>query len=398
MRPCITLVSVAVLTLIFLLAIVSTWEPPGEQLKESSTTGADLLELFGTGGRLRGDDHPSTAASYSQAVYPVSQDKDRPGAVILVRDDDPAVAMATTRLQHFPVNAPMLYLTDNGTNLPETTKDELERLDPEGVMMDRNVQVYLAGNIGEEMVSTLESLDYKVQRIFAEDPISYTEVLDEYISSMEGNHWEIVHVVNINELEYGLPAANWNAHAGDGLVFVTDEEVPEGTKRILERRWPHYPYMYVFAPTSVVDYAIMEELSKYGHVQRIPGDTPQEMSVRWAGYKDSGRRVSWWFDYETRSVGWGIAEAGHNLVVANPSDWRDIVPSGVLSHMGKHAFLILTEEDGSLPDAAIDYLNVIRPTKVHPSQQVFNFAWVVGRDVPEATVTDLNNLLAVKGA
>lgn len=395
MKPWMTLLAVVALTAVLLLAIVSTWETPGEQFKESSSTGEDLLGLFGTGGRLRGEDHLATATAYSQAVYPVAQDKDRPGAVVLVRDDDPAVAVATTRLQHFPVNAPMLFLTDGGATLPEVTKEELERLDPEGVMMDRNVQVYLAGNIPEAMVGEVEALGYKVQRIFADDPVEYTEILDEYISVMEGNHWEIVHIVNIDELEYGFPASNWDSHAGDALAFVTEDGVPEETQRILERRWPHYPYMYVFAPPAVVNESIMADLSQYGHVQRIPGETPQEMSVRWAGYKDSGRRVSWWFEYETRSVGWGVAEAGHNIIMANPADWRGVVPSGVLSHMGKHAMLILTEEDGSLSDGAVRYLNVIKPTEVHPSQQVFNYAWVAGDGVPEETVRTLSELLAV---
>ena len=61
------------------------------------------------------------AVAYAQTIYAADQDQDRPGAVVLVRDDDPATAIATTRLQHFPVNAPMLFVTDEGATLPEAT-------------------------------------------------------------------------------------------------------------------------------------------------------------------------------------------------------------------------------------------------------------------------------------
>lgn len=40
-----------------------------------------------------------------------------------------------------------------------------------------------------------------------------------------------------------------------------------------------------------------------------------------------------------------------------PNDWRIIVPSGVLSHMGKYAMLMLLNEDGSIPDSVRSYLS-----------------------------------------
>jgi hypothetical protein len=119
------------------------------------------------------------------------------------------------------------------------------------------------------------------------------------------------------------------------------------------------------------------------------------MAVRWAGYKDSGHRTSWLVGYRPRSVGWGYAEPGHDLLLASPEDWRVVVPSGVLSHMGKHGFLILTESSGELPDAARSYLQVIKPEPIYPSQQVFNFAWILGRGVSNETVRELDDFLRV---
>lgn len=395
MRPLWTFLAVVVTVMLFLSALILTWGPSGDQLDQSSTENQDLLELFGTGARLRGDNYLRTAVAYAQTVYAASQDQDKPGAVVLVRDDDPAAAITTTRLQHFPVNAPMLYLTDQGQTVPEETRQEIERLDPEGVMIDGNTQIYLVGDIPPSTEEQLEEMGYITQRIYAPNAIALSERVDEYISLMEGNHNEMVLIAHIDNLEYAFPGSNWNSHAGNGFAFVTDEGVPNETARILEARWPHYPYIYVFAPTSVVNETTMQELTRYGYVQRIPGEDPQEMSVRWAGYKDSGRRVAWWFGYDTRSVGWGIAEPGHNAIVANPSDWRQVVPSGVLSHMGKHAFLLLTEDDGTLPESAVQYLSIIKPTPTHPSHQYYNYAWVVGEGIPSSTVMELDLLLRV---
>ncbi len=395
MRPAVILLLTAILTAVGVLWITLTWGPPAEPVTMSANQGEELLQLTGTTARLRGDTYLRTVVAYAQTIYAVDQDQDRPGAVILIRDDDQAAALTTTRLQHFPVNAPLLFVTDNGGTLPEATRDELRRLDPEGVMMDNNVQVYLVGDISPAIAREVEAMRFKTRRIFAQNAVQLARKIDEYIAVLEANHAEDVLIVSTAALDYGLPAANWNAHMGQGFAFVTAEGMPRETRQMLERRWPNYPYIYVFAPQTVVNDDVMADLSQYGHVQRIPGATPQEMAVRWAGYKDFGRQTAWWFGQRDRQVGWGLAEPGHNIILANPTDWRTVVPTGVLSHMGKHAFLVLTNPDGALPDPAISYLNILKPTRTHPSQQVYNFGWIVGGDIPDATVQQVSELLSV---
>lgn len=157
---------------------------------------------------------------------------------------------------------------------------------------------------------------------------------------------------------------------------------------------------YVFAPENLVEQQVMAELSRYGHMQRILGGSPQEMCVRWAGYKDGGREFGWWFGEATRGVGWGYAEPGHNILLANPSDWRTVVPSDVLSHIGKHAMLILTNSDGTIPEAVTNYLSgPLKPTRTHPSQQVFNFAWILGagQNISDNVMREYAGLLEVTG-
>jgi hypothetical protein len=394
-RPIVTLAATLLVALLGLIGNRLTWHQAGEPLQASAAQGADLLPLTGTAARLSGEDYLRTAVAYAQTIYAAAQDKDRPGAVVLVRDDDPAVALASTRLQHFPVNAPMLFVTEGGTRLPQETKDELERLGPEGVMMDGNVQVYLVGAIAPAVVAEVEAMGLKTRTLSAGDAATYAEVLDEFLATMEGNHADVVLIAASNALEYVFPGANWNAHMGQGFAFVGPDGIPDATRRMLERRWPNYAYMYVFAPPDVVGEDVMAELTRYGHVQRIQGETPQEMAVSWAGYKDLGRVYGWWFGKNKRDVGWGYAEPGHNVLLGSPDDWRELVPSGVLSHMGKHAMLLLTEEDGTIGEATQRYLEVLQPTRTHPSQQIFTYSWILGQSVPDTTMRELSEAIAV---
>lgn len=394
-RPLHTLLAVVGLVLIGLIWITLTWPSSGPTLDAPPTRNAELLSLTPTGARVRGENYLRNAVAYSQTTYAAAQWKDRPAAVILVRDDDQATAIAATRLQHFPVNAPMLFLTNGGTVLPPETRTEMLRLGPEGVMMDNNVRAYLVGDIAPSVAAEVERIGFKTRCIRAENPLALTEALDEFIAVLESDHIGFVLVGAADALDFALPAANWNAHMGGGFAYVTAEGVPPETRRMLERRGPNYAYIYVFAPPDIVPQEVLAELTRYGHVRRIPGETPQEMAAEWADYAETGRLLGWWFGERARSVGWDIGVGGHNTILANPADWRQVVSSGVLSHMGKHAALLLTNIDGTLPDAAVRFLRVIKPEPTHPSQQYFNFGWAIGSGIPDSTLSEYAELLSI---
>lgn len=394
-RPSLTLLAVAVLLALGLAWITLTWGDSGAPLTAAPNQNAELMELTGTTARLSGQTHLRTAVAYAQAVYAAYQDPDRPGAVLLVRDDDPPAAIAATCLQHMPVNAPMLFVTDGGTRVPDATMDELLRLNPKGVMVDNNVQVYLAGKIPESVQQQVEKAGFRVRRLFAENAVALAEELDEFLAVLKSNHSEEILIAATQAIDYAFAGANWNAHRGSALAFVTPDGVPPETRRILRRRGPGHAYLYLFAPPDVVSASVVAELSRYGHIQRIPGTTPQEMAVRWAAYRDEGRRLGWWFGERARCIGWGITEPGHNAILANPADWREVVPTSVLSHLGKHAFLLLTNPDGTLPASVRAYLQLLKPARTHPSQQIFNFGWIAGQGVPAATARQFSDLLRV---
>ncbi len=212
---------IAALAILSWTWFVATWaREEGRLVPLTRTTETQasqtLLRLTGTTARLSNVGADAAPVAYSQAIYAATQDQDKPGGVVLVRDDDPLAAITATRLQHMPVNAPMLFVTANG--LPEAIRTELKRLDPQGVAMDNNVQVYLVGNIGENVAREVRALGFETRRIYAADAVNLAEVLDEYIAVMESDHRDLVLIGATQAPEFAMPAANWNAHAGDGLA------------------------------------------------------------------------------------------------------------------------------------------------------------------------------------
>lgn len=328
--------------------------------------------------RIGSDDPVETAVAVAQIIYPVTEEENNPGAVILVNRNNMAeVLAAASRVQHFPVNAPLLYVDEN--SIPDLTRNELLRLMPEGVAMDRNVQVYLVGTIGDAVRDEVEAMGYRTRSFITSDPIELSEMLDTWTSTQHGDHRNEVAVVNLDNMGPGIPSAFWNAHMGDGLVFVTNDGVPQTTVDILKRR-ANGPWLYLFGDESVISSGIARELGQYGHVTRIKGANAAETSAYFAAFKDEGRDWEAWFFQEARMFGWGIGEAGHNAIFVNvdgPGGWQNALPATTLSHMGKHAPVLVINTD-SIPDPVRAYLEITKPYPTAPQQQLLNHGWIIG--------------------
>ena len=328
--------------------------------------------------RIGSDDPVETAAAVAQIVYPATEAENTPGAVILARRDRMAEAMlAVSRVSHFPVNAPLLYVDENA--IPELTRDELLRLKPEGVAMDGNTQVYLVGAIGEAVRDEVEALGYQTRSLVADDPIALSEVLDTWTSTQHGDHKNVVAVANLDNLLPALPSAFWNAHAGDGLVFVTEEGIPDATRRMLERR-ANGPYLYLFGDETVISAETARELAQYGPVTRIPEPDPVGAAAFFADFGDSGEDWGFWVDKGVRDFGWDNGDTGRNAIFANldgPGGWANVLNATTLSHMGKHAPVLIVDQNG-VPTDVEEYLYDIKPYPTAPQEQLLNHGWIIG--------------------
>lgn len=349
--------------------------------------------------RVGSDDPVETAVAVANVVYPVTEEENSPGAVILVNRNRQAEVMAAcSRVQHFPVNAPILYVDENA--MPAATVQELVRLKPEGVPMDGNRQVYLVGTIGEAVRTQVEEMGFKTRVLTADDPARLAEVLDTWTSTQHGDHQNEVVIANLDRLDAAIPSVFWNAHQGDGLAFVTNEGIPEATRRILSRR-ANGPWIYVFGDASVVNERIARELAQYGHVTRIPKPDLAGSAAYFAGFKDQGRNWGSWLWAVPRQMGWGISEAGHNAIFVNvdgPAGWANALCATTLSHMGKHAPVLAVMRD-AVPPPTENFLTVIKPYVTAPQQQLFDHGWVIGGEgtISPATQARLDRLLAPSG-
>jgi hypothetical protein len=313
----------------------------------------------------------------TQATYGATHHEDRPHAVSLVRADRMADAMlAASRITHFPVNAPLLYV--DADRLPPETANELKRLGPDGNTYDSGVQVYLVGPISEAVERQVrEQLGFKTRAFPIDDPFLLSEELDTWAAAVHTDHPDEVTIVQYRALATGLPAVAWNAHMGHGLFFVDGDRVPEPTSRALCRRFRGEAFVYLFGDETVIPEGAARRLAGMGHVQRVPGADASEISLAFAGFRDAGFNEGFWISSWSRDFGWGIAEAGHNFTFVNADDWTLAATGSLLSHMGKHGPMILLPA-GGLTDAIRRYLRLVAPPRTAPADQLTNHGWILG--------------------
>lgn len=327
--------------------------------------------------RLSGANVYAAATAITQTTYGATHHEDRPHAVTLVRADRQADAMlAASRITHFPVNSPTLYV--DADRLPEETFAELKRLGPDGNVYDSNVQVYLVGAISPQVEKEVQDrLGYKTRAFRIDDPVALSEELDTWAADVHTDHPDEAIVVQYNQLNTGLPAVAWNAHMGHGLFFVQGDTIPEATRRALSRRFRGESFIYLFGDESLISQNIARQLAEYGHVQRISGRDAFEVATNFAGYRDAGFNQGYWINWWSRDFGWGIAEAGHNFTFVNADDWQQAVTGSLLSHMGKHGPMIFVRPEG-LDEKTAQYLEMVRPTWAAANDQLNNHGWILG--------------------
>ncbi|MDT0691903.1 hypothetical protein RM549_19085 [Salegentibacter sp. F188] len=348
--------------------------------------------------RLPGRNPEEQAILLSQTVYPATREDNAVGAIILAPQDERIAFMAMNRITHMPVNAPLLYLSEDNT-ISEQTLREMKRLRPDGVIQDKRMDVYAVNVPKEQVIKVREILGYKVRTFYEEDPVKLASVLDMWQAALKADHPDEVVISAIDHpdgMKHGLGPMGWNAHMGRGFAWVYRDSVPQATIDILKRRYGDFgSFMYLTGGSDVISDKVAQELGQYGLVRRISGPNVYASSAVNAGYKDFGRNWGWWWDWDPRSFGWGIAQAGHNYIIGNPDDLLSMIPAAVLGHMGKHGPILLVEPD-SVPKATADYLKMVKPFKTGPQQTILNFAWIIGdtTSVSLATQQKLDRLLS----
>ncbi|MEX2336806.1 MAG: hypothetical protein WD555_06010 [Fulvivirga sp.] len=330
--------------------------------------------------RIPGHSPEEQAILLTQTVYPATREDNAVGAIILC-PQEPAIAFtAMSRITHMPVNAPLLYLDKEG-RVSEQTLREMKRLKPDGVLQDQRTDVYAVNVPNEQVQKIKEILGYRIRSFNEENPILLAELLDRWQAALKADHPDEVIVTALDHpkgMQHGLGPMGWNAHMGKGFAWVYTDSVPPATREILRKRYgDHGSFIYLTGGKEVISEKVAKELAQYGLVRRIYGSTPYATSAVNAGYKDYGRNHGWWWAWEERMFGWGIAQAGHNYIIGPPDNLLAMIPAAVLGHMGKHGPMLLVEPD-DVPKEVEEYLKMVKPFATGPQETILNYAWIIG--------------------
>jgi hypothetical protein len=309
--------------------------------------------------RVGGGDAAADAAGVAGALFPATGEASRPTAVVLVDSDDWQAGVTASVLAGNPIGAPIL-LSDDG-ELPPVSRDTLDRLKPKGSDLSKDAQVI---RIGSE---TARPEGLKSAVIEGDDPYERAAAIDRFFSTAKGKPSGSVVIVSGEQAEWAMPAAAWGARAGDAVLPVRRDSVPEPIRKALREH--EKPDIYLLGPKSVVSPKVFRELRRLGgFVRRIDGPTPVQNAIAFARF-DRGR------------FGWGVVVPGYNFTVANTSRPLDAAASAALATGGVFAPLLLTDRADELPKPLESYLLSVQPGyEEDPEQAVYNRVWILGDD------------------
>src|SRR3981081_2697171 len=362
--------------------------PPPGQPTMVATIGTKTTQ------RLYGADPFQEAVSVTQHVWPAALPEsapnnnvpDRPRAVTLLTPDDPITEITSVPLLHFPNDAPILYVNNNG--VPTVTENEIKRLGGNGIARYHNVQAFLVGAAANSGVEKqLKAMGLKYATVTAPNTAALANTVDKLYGSIQNpdtgvpmmeNGTESVMIGSRQASTSLLPATHWVAHMPAGLLWVDSNSVPQATIDALKRR-NGQARIYLFGGAQQISGTVANQRSQYGNVQRV---TNNDLVGFNANPKDSAVDTSIAFSKmwdPNGMVGWKITGPGHGFTLVNENDWQGAVASAPLSHLGFHAPLLLTDSSGTLPPQLDGYYKSVAPTFVNtPADGPYKMSYLIG--------------------
>ena len=310
--------------------------------------------------RVGGVDGTSTASGVALASYPSQGGVPAPQAAILAPADSWQIAMAATPLTADPVAAPLLLSEED--DVPPVTATALGGLAPSGLEREEGAQILTVGKVAAP--DDLETLE-----IEGSGPAEVADAIDRERAKLTGEK-DPDHLLVVSSEDsaapFSMPAAAWAARSGDPVLFVTGDDVPEATKKTIERH-PKVP-VYVLGPESVIPSKVVDDLrSKDGTDPiRIGAEDPVANSIEFARFLDG-------------DFGWNINDPGHGFVIANADRPIDAAAAAPLSAGGKPGPLLITDESDSIPPELEGFLLDTKPGfEEDPTRAIYNHVWVIG--------------------
>jgi ell wall binding domain 2 (CWB2) len=306
--------------------------------------------------RVGGPDPASNAAAVALAVYPSTDDRQRPAAVAVIDADDWQGGIAAAVLTAAPLGAPLLI--SEGDDVPKPTGQALEALDPQGNAGSGGTAAFAIG-----AATVPEGLEAK--RLDDASPAATAAAIARLRDRLFGRPPQHVVIVPANDAGFALPAAAWAARSGDPILFAGRDRLPAPTVAAL-RRYSNLP-IYVLGPSSVVSSSVVRQIAAIDdRVKRVSGERPVENAIAFARYDDG-------------DFGWNVNDPGHGFVVARSDSPLSAAAAAPLSASGTWGPLLLTDSADNLPQALRGYLLDVKPGyTTDPTRAFYNHVWVIG--------------------
>ena len=333
--------------------------------------------------RVGGIDAAADAAGVAGALFPATDERDRPTAVALVDQADWVTGIAASVLAGPPIEAPLLI--SDGDTLPDVTTEMLERLGPRGSRLSRGAQVIRLG----QDVARPEG--YKTAVVKGADPFERAAAIDRFFSAARGRPSDDVVLYSAESPEWAMPAAAWAGRSGDAALPVRATAIPGPIRRALEDH--ERPNVYLLGPRRIISGRVAKLLETErlaSSVERIAGPTSVENAIAFARY-------------EKGDFGWGVDIPGYNFSVANISRPLDAAAAASLATRGVFAPLLLTDEPEQLPRPLERYFLSVQPGyEDDPGEAVYNRAWILGDEQAisfsqQARIDRVTELIPVQG-
>jgi hypothetical protein len=306
--------------------------------------------------RIGGPDQIANAAATALAVFPATNDKQRPVAVSLVGKEDWGGAIAAAVLMAEPVRAPLLY--GEGEGVPDATAAALGALKPGGGAASGGAAVFAIG--GVQVPDTLSA-----NRIKAADPATEAAAIARLRDRLAGSPPDAILLASSSEPSFAAPAAAYAARSGDPVLFTEAEALPQATEAALRR--DQGVAVYALGPGSAISGKVLKEVEKLGNkVTRISGANPVENAISFARFGAGG-------------FGWNITDPGHGFVLVRADALLEAAAAAPLSGSGTWGPLLLSDSADTLPSELRGYFLDVKPGyTTDPTRAFYNHVWIVG--------------------
>jgi len=363
-------------------APISDSSPPQAEAPDAEPAAELGYPAFATSNttRVGGSDPASNAAGAALAVYPSTDEAQRPAAVALVDDDDWQGGIAASVLMASPLGAPLLV--SEAGELPEPTSQALDALDPQGSPDSGGAAAFAIG-----AAATPDGVESK--RVKGDGPAATAAAVAQLRDKLFKRPPQHVVVAPGGDAAFAMPAAAWAARSGDPVLFAGRDGLPPATAEAL-RRHRDVP-VYVLGPSSVISSSVVRQIARINdRVRRVSGEDPVENAIALARYEDG-------------DFGWNVNDPGHGFVVARSDSPLDAAAAAPLSASGTWGPLLLTDSADTLPAALRGYLLDVKPGyTTDPTRAFYNHVWVIGDqgaiDVSQqAEIDELSELAKIGG-